>query len=541
MLGFAQPPVPTQAAPPAPAPAAVGAMHKTMLGLAATPPASPLARGQDSPAANSERVNAPPAGAAPAKAPPAANRTMLGVAMPGIAPLRPGEAAAGPRPKPEPAQAPASRQAQGAAPPLTSTIAIVPAPAPLADLPEPIAPRIIKKKGISLVVVALVTGVLVLIGGGTTALLWRSAPPISAQPRTSPEGRDYVHLTCDPASCKDGTTVEYQGAKSSFAAGECDLHLTETLRVGDNPLALHIDRPGFGRDEILNLVVPVAYRVHADIAAMSSAHPSILIHAQAVPGSTVRVDGKDIPLDSTGSGTYAIDEAVAAEGPADESKVVSADVPYVVTSKAGTQSGTVSARVAIAPLRVDAPGTQGVVEEDHVLIAGRAAKGASITVDGAPVPVGADGAFESTVGLVAMGDRVIDVRGGTAALTPRTVHVTVKRVPSLTDEARAFEAQNTIGYDSALADLAGSSGRPIVVEGEVFDSRGSAHRTLMLVDDRRGCRRGPCIARVIVGRDLAVARGESVRAYGRVARGFATASGQTVPEVEADFVLRAKR
>jgi hypothetical protein len=350
-----------------------------------------------------------------------------------------------------------------------------------------------------------------------------------------------VHLTCDPASCKDGTTVEYQGAKSTFATGECDLLLAEPLRVGDNPLVLHIDRPGLGRDEILNLVVPVAYRVHADIAAMSSAHASIMIHAQAAPGTTVRIDGKDVPLDSSGSGTYAIDESSAAEGPADESKVVSADVPYVVTSKAGTQSGTVSARVAIAPLRVDAPGTQGVVEEDHVLIAGRAAKGANVTVDGAPVPVGPDGSFESTVGLNAMGDRVIEVRGGTPALTPRTVLVTVKRVPSLTDEARAFEAQNTVGYDAAVADLAGNAGRPMVVEGEVFDSRGSAHRTLMLVDDRRGCRKGPCMARVIVGRDMTIARGENVRAYGRVARAFATASGQTVPEVEADFVLRAKR
>jgi hypothetical protein len=350
-----------------------------------------------------------------------------------------------------------------------------------------------------------------------------------------------LHLTCDPASCKDGTTVGYAGAKSTFAGGEADLPLGEPLRVGDNPLALHIDRPGFGRDEILNLVVPVAYRVHADLAAMSAAHPSILIHAEAVAGSSVKIDGKLLALDASGTGTYTIDESSAAEGPADESKIVSADVPYVVSFKDSTQSGTVSARVAVAPLRVDAPGTQGVVEEDHVLIAGRAAKGASVTIDGAPVPVAGDGSFETTVSLSALGDRVIDVRGGTAALSPRTVHVTVKRVSSLTDEARAFEAQNPIGYDNAVADLSGNAGRPIVVEGEVFESRGSAHRTLMLVDDRRGCRKGPCMARVVVGRDIGVARGESIRAYGRVARAFATTSGQSVPEVEADFVLRAKR
>jgi len=423
-----------------------------------------------------------------------------------------------------------------------STVALVAAPAPLVDLPAPPPPRIVKKSGVSLVTVALITGGLVLVGGVVIALLWRGSQPISAQPRAAADGRDVLHLTCDLNNCKDGTVVELDGVKSVFAAGESDLTLAQPLRVGDNTLALRVERPGLGRDEAIKLVVPVAYRVHADVTTMSAAHPSITVHAEALPGSDVRVEGKPMPLDATGAGAYAFDESATAEGPADESRVVSIDVPYVVTPKGGApQTGTVSARVVVAPLRVDAPGTRGIVDEDHVLIAGRAAKSASVTVDGAPVPVGADGAFEATIPIGALGERVIDVRGGTAALTPRTVHVSVKRVASLADEAKAFEAQRPVGYDAAMRDLSASAGQPIVVDGEVFESRGSGHRTLVLIDDRRGCARGPCLARVVVGRDMPLAHGEMVRAYGKVARTFTTAAGQSVPEVEADFILRAKR
>jgi hypothetical protein len=423
-----------------------------------------------------------------------------------------------------------------------STVALVAAPAPLVDLAPPTPPRIVRKAGVSLVAVALITGGVVVVGGVVIALLWRGAQTISAQPHTSPDGKDVLHLTCDPGSCKDGTVVELAGAKSVFSAGESELTLVDPLRVGDNPMALHVERPGLGRDEVIKLVVPVEYRVRADVTTMNAPRPSITIHAEVLPGGEVRVDGKPVVLDASGVGTFALDQTAAAEGPADESRVVAVDVPYVVTTKGhAAQTGTVSARVVVAPLRVDAPGTRGIVDEDHVLIAGRAAKNASVTVDGAPVPVGVDGSFETTVAIDSLGERVVEVRGGTTALTPRAVHVAVTRVASLADEAKAFEAHPTIGYDAALRDLSAAAGQPIVVEGEVVESRGSGHRTLVLIDDRRGCAKGPCLARVVVGRDLALARGGIVRAYGQVARAFTTATGQPVPEVEADYVLRGRR
>ena len=254
-------------------------------------------------------------------------------------------------------------------------------------------------------------------------------------------------------------------ASATFAAGAADLPLAQPLHVGANALSLHVDRPGMGRDEVIALSVPVAYRVRADVTAMSDPHPSILIHVEALPGSDVRIADKPVTLDGNGVGTYAIDESAATEGPADESRVVSLDVPYTVASARAraAETGTVSARVAVAPLRVDAPGARAVVEGDHVLLAGRAAKGATVTVDGAAATVAR--------GRHVRGDRSaarrpatvsIEVRSGTAALAPRTVHFAVKRVASLADEAKAFEKQPSVGYDAA--------------HGQPRGQRGTAHR-----------------------------------------------------------------
>jgi len=493
-------------------------MNRTMLGIPNVAPTAPGSPGPSEP-----------------KAPPAAvgHKTMLGVAIPGIAPLRSGDASP---------QRTAAPQAAPPDAPLPREVAIVPPPAPLTDLPAPPKPRIVRKGGVPLAAVALVTGALVVVGGLAIVLVYRGSPPITVQPRVSPDGKDVLHLSCDPRSCKDGTVVDLDGAHATFASGECELSLASPFRVGENPLALHIDRPGMGRDEVLKLVVPVAYRVRADVTTMTAAHPAITIRVEALPESDVRVDDKPLALDANGNGSYAVDESAATEGPADESRVVTVDLPYVVTPRGHpSEKGTMSARVAIAPLRVDAPGARAVLDEDHVLVAGRAARGAQVTVDGAPVDVGPDGAFETTVALPASGERAIEVRSGTAALMPRDVRLVAKRVSRLADEAKAFEQQRTIGYDAAAKDLAASVGQPIIVDGEVIESRRSGHRTLALVDDRRGCAKGPCKTRVIISRDLTLTPGATLRAYGRVARAFSAPTGEMVPEIEADFVLQPRR
>jgi hypothetical protein len=418
----------------------------------------------------------------------------------------------------------------------------VPAPAPLAELPAPAPARIARRKGVPLVAVALVAGGLLL--GGGIGLVWmsRDSPAISAQLRSSADGTDVLGLRCDPRRCKNGTTVEIDGARSTFAEGQADVTLSRALHIGDNPLALHVDRPGLGRDEVVRLVVPVSFRIRADLSGMTSPSPNVTIRVEAAPGSDVTVDGKRLALSATGTAAYPIDQSVSTDGPADESRVVTVQVPYsVATQGTAAQSGTVSARVSVAPLRIDVPGTHGVVDRDRILVAGRAARGAAVTIDGVAATVAPDGSFEATVPLPSAGERTLLVRAGTAALSPRTVRVSVKRVASLVEEAKAFERRKPLSYDSAMASPSASVGQPIAVEGEVMKARASGHRAILIVDDRRGCGKGSCLARVASAQDFAPAPGTFVRAYGRVAPPLGAPSGESVLEVEADFLLPMKR
>jgi hypothetical protein len=162
-------------------------------------------------------------------------------------------------------------------------------------------------------------------------------------------------------------------------------------------------------------------------------------------------------------------------------------------------------------------------------------------VDGAAVAVQPDGAFEGAVAIDAPGDKTIEVRAGTATLMPRTVHLVVSRVASLADAAAEFEKKPLVDYDTAMHDVQAAVGQSMVVDGGVVGVSTGGRRTLLLVDDKRGCSKGPCLVRVItVGGDAAPAMGDKLRAYGTVARSFTNAE-KTLPEVEAQFVLRAGR
>src|SRR4029077_7241403 len=128
-------------------------------------------------------------------------------------------------------------------------------------------------------------------------------------------GRDVLHLTCEPRSCPDGTVVSIGSIKATFTAGESDLPLAAPLHVGDNNLSLAIDRPRMGRDETVKLVVPVAYRVRADVSTMETSHPSITVRVEAPVDTEVQLDDRPVHLDASGMGTYLLDESAVTQGP----------------------------------------------------------------------------------------------------------------------------------------------------------------------------------------------------------------------------------
>jgi hypothetical protein len=374
---------------------------------------------------------------------------------------------------------------------------------------------------------------LVAVAGGAAFFFLRSAPLV-VQPGLDPQGHEQLHIRCE--TCQDGTVAELEGARATFQTKVAVLLLANPLKVGNNPLTVHIDRPKLGRDESVQIIVPVAFRIRADLSDLASARPAILVRVEAVNGTDVRVDGKPVVLDASGEGVYADDISSETEGVSEELRLIDRIIPYVVTPKSGlAEKGKLTVRVGIAPLRLDAPGLHAVIDGATFRLAGRTTRGGSVTANGTPVHTEPDGTFTQPFDISSVGDLPIELRSSAPQLASRTAHLVIKRVEHLADEAKAREQAPEATYDTIAGDIPAAVGKAIFLEGDVAEARTTSAQTVAIVDDARGCSHAPCLARVTYGGDTRFKHGDILRVYGRVTRAVAYGSS-TLPEVEADFV-----
>jgi hypothetical protein len=491
---------------------------------------------------------------------PNAKGTMMGVARPGIAPVH------STPPAPEYRKGPSSTMlgvaAPGIAPVHASAVAppvaakpprkvpaVLPKPAPLVD-DEPAlgpAPKV-SRSGVPIAYVAGGVLGLVMLVGVAVALLSKGQSLVVV-PRLDSQGHEQLHLTCD--SCKDGTAASLGASRAEFHDHEADLATTTPLVVGDNALTITLERPGWGRNEQVNVVVPIAYRIKADLASLVGPHPTVLVRVQAVAGATAQVDGKLVPLDAKGEGTYALDVSAQTSGWSDELRLVEQSIPYAIVTPAvgehpaSEQKGTLPVRAGIATLHLDSPGPSAVIEGASFRIRGRTVKGGTVTANGQPVPVDADGSFNRTYDAPTVGDVPVEVRADGPQLATRTATFLVKRVAHLEAEARAREKAPWLGHDAIMGDQTTSVGKDAIVEGDVVEARTSGGQSIALVDDQRGCgagnSEGACLVRVVYGGDEALGPGLHVRAYGKVTGILAQGgSAPAVPVVQADFILKGR-
>ena len=498
-------------------------MAKTMLGIAAPG----IAPAQSAPQAPPQPVP---------QAPKALGGTMLGVAIPGIAPLHSSPGAAPPPQQHTPAPAPIVYEPP---PP------IVPAPAPFIHEAAPSAPTVAHKRGAPIALVAVIASLVVLAGGAALLFFSRSgAPPLTASAKVSADGKEQLHLKCE--GCPDGTTAAWQGAKATFASKEADLDLPAPLSIGDNTFQIALDRPGVGRDETVKLVLPLAYRIRGDLSALSSATPTINVVVEAQPGTTVTVDGKPVALDASGKATVGYDVTQETTGATDETRTIDKKIPYTVEDKTKkTTTGEVAVRVAVLPLHVDAPGAMLVTSDATAWISGRTAKGSAVTANGKALTVAPDGAFEGPIDLQD-GAQSVTVRTAPAddaktKAAPRSATVQVKRVASIDAEAKALDTPDALGFDDAARDPAGNAGKPFTVIGSVLEARAGHHQTVLLVDDKRGCAKGPCMVRVEHGADDGVRAGDPIAAYGTLGKSFTTPDGKTLVVLSASLVRKGAK
>lgn len=461
----------------------------------------------------------------PGAAPMGANRTMLGVAMPGIAPT-----GAAPR-------SPVSPNAMTNWQPQPAPVALPPRPLAPEDEAPPEAPALARRSGVPIVAVVAILAVLLLVGGGAIVMMLGRGTPLVARPELDEQGKEAVRVTCD--ACADGVVVGIGPQKAPLKGHTALVTLAEPLAVGDNRLVVRLERGG--KTEDVKVTVPVAFRIRADLTTLTSRPPVITVRVEAAAGTQATIDGKALAIDATGKGSYAIDVSSETKGTSDDTKVLDKKIPFVITTRTGkAETGTLTAKTPIVPLHVDAPLAHTTVADDSVTVAGQTTPGATVTLDGRPVAVDDKGVFVHSEKLLHDGETAFEIVAQSGQLAPRSATVRVVRVGSLEALAKELDGQAPLALPALLGDVGAIAGKLVAIEGEVVDARPAPSQSIFLVDVKKGCDRGECLVRVVAAGDVKLAKKDTIRVYGRATKAV-TSGGKTVPEVEADFYLKARR
>jgi hypothetical protein len=387
--------------------------------------------------------------------------------------------------------------------------------------------------------IAIASG-LVLAGGAVAfAIFWRSPAPLRAEARVDSNGSDLLHVTC--ATCPDGTEVRAGDSKAQVTGRAADLVLASPLKVGENLFSVAVDRPGSGRDETVQLIVQIGYRIRPDLSALDSDHPMLRIAIEGGPLASMEIDGKTLTLGGDGKGQYDVDVTAECTGLADDAKSIERAIPYsVVGSTGASEQGVVNVRVAVPPLHIDSPTPHTIIERDQFILAGRTGRGARLVAGAQTAVVAADGTFARSIAAPALGENTIKLRATVPGQAPRMASVSVRRVEHLADEAKTFAANAPLPFADLAASVNRYVGQPVVLSGEIVESRSQGATNLALLDVQKGCSRPPCLARLVFAGEEPVARTDRVQVYGYVTRAISPGGdgSGTVPEVEVAFAQK---
>lgn len=540
VVGFAPPAEPPRAAPPADsrpaAPRAPSSYSGTLLGVSPKELENRLPEGTPPPPPSAPHA-APGVLPRPAPGP---SRTLLGVAVPGVAPTFEEE------PAPPSVELGATLGAQAKRDegrPLARTDhklrkRVQPPPGgmlgplPKVERPERKKRRRTDRRAYWVLAAAGIIGV----AGGAFALLYRSAPPIVARVRADEKGTEYLEIRC--ASCADGTTVDLDGARASVSAQVAQIPLAARFPVGETVVRIAIDRPN-GRDETVKVPVQVAYRITPDVTTLSGERPSVTITVEAMKGTTVTMAGKELDLQS-GRSVEVLDVSDDLAGTAQS---LVREVPFQVKSASGEETGTVRVQLPIAPLTVAAPGPSALIDGPSFLLVGTTAKGASLRVGAHAVPVKPDGSFSHAMNVSTVGAATVEVRAELPGAAPRLYRIKVRRVGSLEEAAKEFLLQSgVLGLADARAKGKEAAGKPITLTGEVMAATQEGAPTTLALKGA-ACASPPkgakpdaatCEVKVRVGVPTKLDRGDLVTVYGRVLE------TEPVVSVDAEFVRKAR-
>lgn len=509
----------------------------TLLGSTRSlPPAStaPVAAGAatfGAPAASgsSEPSAAPPSAAPePALVPPhplpMLARTQLGVATPGIAPLRAGNASA-PPPQQTVAQPPAAPRA---VPERTMAEGMPPSMMPPSATPLPVRLQVPRSA-----LVLLTSGIVLLAAAAAFALLWKGTKPISAALSSDASGKDRIDLLC--SQCPDGTLLSLAEVSAEVKDRKAYLAPKEQLPLGSNTLSIALQRPGEEHPETVEVrLPPLEYRVHLDTSTLVGDKPSLRLDLEALPGTRVLLAGRELSLDESGHGSQQLEVTGELTGPSSEVATFEQSVSYAITPPSGKDySGELRFKIGVTPLILEAPGSDSVTDTDRFMLAGRTTRGAQVWVADHAIAVDEDGRFAQPMAIDSVGETKVTVRATQHGLAPRFASFRLERVASLAQALKA-RSPGALPLSSVTQDIAAHVGKLVLVRGKIEEVRVDGHHTLLVLAADRDCVGNACLARLLYGGIRKLERGASITALGRV-RG--TAGSQNVPEIEVSLLL----
>jgi hypothetical protein len=437
-------------------------------------------------------------------------RTQLGVAIPGIAPMRSAVGAA-----------------LGGTAPLTEARPEPPAAMP----PSVLAPasRLRVPRG---ALVLLGSGLVLLAAAVAFALLWTGARSISASVASDPSGKERIDVVC--SDCPDGTQLSLGDVSAEVRDRKAYLVPKTALALGENTLSFGVQRPGSAPKSVQVRLPPIEYRIHPDTSTLVGDSPRLRLDIEALPG-TVAVLGPDaVPLDAAGRGQREIDLTGQLLGQSTDITSFEQAVPYAITPPSGKQyRGELRVKIGITPLLLEAPGTDSVTDMERFMLAGRTTNGAEVWVAGAALPVDPSGRFAQLMSIESAGQTNVTVRATQRGLAPRFASFRLERVKNL-EAAANVRRQGALALSDVVKDIAASVGKTVLVRGRIEEVRVDGQRSLLILAADRDCTGRDCLARLSYGGLRKLERGVRVTAIGRV---LGAAANQNVPEIEVSLLL----
>jgi hypothetical protein len=470
-----------------------------------------------------------------------AKSTILGVALPGIAPTH------GPNDPPSAPQAAAPQY--GAPPPIEAYVPqaafappqFVAPPPPEAPVVPDVAP--VRRSRAPAVVLLLVAR----IGHAATVVyvVFMRPKPAPAMSGELAGEADAPQLVVACGECGAGSELTLGGKSAPFTQGKATLAIdpSETT-VGSHEFKGTV-KVGDGKPQPFTLQVLVPFSVAPSLAPLAKGKGAVDVDVTVAPEVTsVTIDGKEAKID----GGHAT-RAIAIPAPDGDARSFEKAVEYAVVWKGGERKGSIKLVVPYASLKLALPGRRPIaIGAEELDVTGRATPGATVRIgagDDAPTVVAdKDGAFKARAKIGAS-DEKLQLLAYSAKAAPRALSVSIVHAES---KAAAEKAMRAEAKDAAAAVAAPAShvDEVVVLKADVVnvfeeDGRAGFRGDVHGKDAASGDEGIGAPVRVLLPSGVTVQKGDVVEIVGVVTRAAPLASGKgTAAEIDASFVV-AKR